>query len=351
MFFSLPLFAQDESSGMFSSTRFNLDFGIGNKYWSYAEATLFSPITENKSSILALDLHFMNHLHDSNSNSNEKSLGLVFRQKLGDGTSFIGFNTSYSLYTSWDGNARQTPHLGFEYVSTKITLLANYMFQDKTIHSNSEATQSFHPVYKLDGGNYLQAGEAFTGGIEIVGRYNISNRISLGLGYFDRFGDGTYEVTEKGYLQDPTGQINGGLPIFYEAKSIATNSYLLKSGVFLDAEFTTNIGTLGVQLKNDQQHDFLGMVTMRLPLGGNSKRDLLKDRIHRAYYAPVYKADPDDFGISLLIAAAAAAISESAAAAVAAAGSITLTQAAAAATIVGATTTTAVNIKNLASGG
>ena len=78
------------------------------------------------------------------------------------------------------------------------------------------------------------------------------------------------------------------------------------------------MGVLAIQLKNDEQHEFLGMVSFRIPLGGNSKKDLLKDRVMRKYMAPVYKADPDDFGIGLFIAGSILAGSIEGSAAVAA---------------------------------
>jgi len=349
---ALPAFAQPQNNISYDDhdLRINMDLGLGNKHWSYAELTALKPIINTDDSLFALDVHYMTHVGDENSNSNETSLGLVYRKPLNDGNSFIGLNTSYSLYETWDGNHRQTPHLGFEFVSNKFTFLANYMFQDDTIHANPTATRDYHPIYELDEGDYLHAGEAFTGGFEAVARYNISEKFALGLGFYDRFGDGTYEVTEIGHLIDPSGDINGGLPVHYEATSAVTNSYLLRKGLFIDGEITTDLGTLSLQLKYDDQHDFLGMLAFRIPFGGASTSDLKKSYVERKYYSPVYKADPDDFGLGLLIAAGAAAVSEAAAGAVAAASSVTLAQAAAAATVAGGVTTTVVNVKKLAEG-
>lgn len=301
------------SEGFLNGLRANMDLGLGNKHWSYAELTAFQPIVHNENSLLALDMHYMTHFGDENSDSNEQSLGLIYRRLLNNGNSFIGFNTSYSIYKTWDGNTRQTPHLGIEFVSTKFSLFANYMFQDKTIHANRRVTSDYHRIYNI-GDGYLHAGEAFTGGYEAVARYSISDKFALGLGYYDRFGDGEYEITES-----VTGISNtSGSSVTFEATSQVTNSYLLRQGFFVDAELATNMGTFMLQLKNDDQHDFLGMVTFRLPLGGVSKRDLKSKYVMRKYFAPIYKADPDDFGIGLLVGAAiAAGVAEGTAAAAA----------------------------------
>lgn len=288
--------------------RINLDAGWGNSHWSYGELTAFQPIINNDAGLLAVDMHYMTHVGEENSDSNEASLGLVYRKPLNDGDSFIGVNTSYSLYKTWDGNRRQTPHVGFEYVSNKFTFYANYMWQDDTIHTNDAVTYDYHPVYHL-GDGYVHAGETFTGGYEAVGRYSVSDRLSLGIGYYDRHGHGQYELTET---VTGTNQTTGA-PVSVSATSQAVNSFLLREGFFIDGEMTTDFGTFSLQLKNDDQHDFLGMLTFRLPLGNASRRDLRKTYVERKYVAPVYKADPDDFGLAIL-AIAAAVGAESAAA-------------------------------------
>jgi hypothetical protein len=293
---------QNDSEGFLNDLRGNLDLGLGNKHWSYAEFTAFQPIVSNDNGLLALDMHYMTHFGDENSDSNEKSIGLIYRKLLNDGASFIGLNTSYSIYKTWDGNTRQTPHVGIEFVSNKLTLLANYMFQDETIHANRRVTSDYHPVYDL-GPGLLHAGEAFTGGYEAVVRYSFSDKFALGVGYYSRFGDGEYEITEeiKG-ISSTTGEL-----VTFTATSQVTNSYLLREGFFVDAEMATDIGTFSIQLKNDEQHEFLGMVAFRLPIGGASKKDLQNNYVKRKYTSTIYKADPDDFGIGLLVAGAIAA--------------------------------------------
>jgi len=308
---SFSVVGQNNSGGFLNDLMVNLDLGLGNKHWSYAELTAFQPIVNNENGLLALDIHYMTHLGNENSDSNEKSIGLIYRKLLNDGASFIGLNTSYSIYKTWDGNTRQTPHIGFEFVSNKVTLLANYMFQDETIHKNRNVTNEYHPVYNI-GDGFLHAGEAFTGGYEAVGRYSISDKFALGVGYYNRFGDGEYEVTER-----VTGFSNStGEQVTIEATSQVINSYLLKEGFFVDAELATDAGTVMIQLKSDDQHDFLGMVAFRLPIGKASKQKLKNSYTKRKYTSTIYKADPDDFGIGLLVAGAiAAGVAESAAAA------------------------------------
>lgn len=294
--------SQNNSDGFLSDLRGNLDLGLGNKHWSYAELTAFQPIVSNENGLLALDMHYMTHFGDENSDSNEKSIGLIYRKLLNDENSFIGLNTSYSIYRTWDGNTRQTPHIGFEFVSKKLTLLANYMFQDETIHANRRVTSDYHPIYDL-GPGLLHAGEAFTGGYEAVVRYSFSDKFALGVGYYNRFGDGEYTITEEvSGISNTTGEL-----VTITATSPVTNSYLLREGFFVDAEMATDIGTFTIQLKNDEQHEFLGMVGFRLPIGGASKKDLKSNYVKRKYASPIYKADPDDFGIGLLVAGAIAA--------------------------------------------
>ena len=59
LFISITINAQNGDEGFLSDTRINFDLGIGNKDWSFLEATIFSPIIEKEKGILALDLHFL----------------------------------------------------------------------------------------------------------------------------------------------------------------------------------------------------------------------------------------------------------------------------------------------------
>ena len=292
-----------ENKNFIENSRVNFDIGLGNKEWSYGELTLVNPIVEKDNSLFALGLNYMFHFGNENSESNEKTLGLIYRKKINDGNAFIGLNASYSLYTTWDGNNRQTPHIGFELVHEKFSILANYMFQDKTIHSHESPTNDFHTVYTNMNRyqNIYSMGEAFSGGWEILANYHISNKFSLGAGYYDRFGDENNYVASVAYsIQDPT--INNGNEINFNAEHNLSISHLLHSGMFIEAEYQTNFANFGLQFKSDTHQNFLGMFTARIPIGKNSKNDAVNaNMVDRLYYSPVYKADPDDFGLSLLI--------------------------------------------------
>jgi len=292
-----------ENKKFMENSRINFDIGLGNKEWSYGELTLVSPIVENDNSLFALGLNYMFHFGNQNSESNEKTLGLIYRNKINDGNAFIGLNTSYSLYTTWDGFNRQTPHIGFEFVHEKFSILANYMFQDKTIHNYESPTNDFHTVYTnmKRYQNIYSMGEAFSGGWEILANYHISNKFSLGAGYYDRFGDENNYVATAAYsIQDPN--INNGNPVNFTAKHNLSISHLLQSGMFVEADYQTNFANFGLQFKSDNHQNFLGMITARIPIGNNSKNDAVNaNMVDRLYYSPIYKADPDDFGLGLLI--------------------------------------------------
>lgn len=308
---------QEENKFM-NNSRINFDIGVGNKEWSYGELTLVSPIIENDNSLFALGLNYMFHFGNQNSESNEKTVGLIYRKKINDGRAFIGLNTSYSLYTSWDGFTRQTPHIGFEYVHEKFSVLANYMFQDKTIHHYESPNDNFHTVYTdmKRFQNIYSMGEAFSGGWEILANYHISDKFSIGAGYYDRFGDDKDYVASVEYsIQDPS--INNGDPIKINTEHNLSISHLLKRGMFFETEYQTNFANFGVQLKGDTYQNFLGMFTARIPIGKNSKNDAVNaNMVDRLYYSPVYKADPDDFGLSLLIGIAVDGIADAVAGAI-----------------------------------
>ena len=79
---SFSVVGQNNSGGFLNDLMVNLDLGLGNKHWSYAELTAFQPIVNNENGLLALDMHYMTHLGNENSDSNEKSIGLMISKIL-----------------------------------------------------------------------------------------------------------------------------------------------------------------------------------------------------------------------------------------------------------------------------
>jgi len=91
-------------------------------------------------------------------------------------------------------------------------------------------------------------------------------------------------------------------PVNFTAKHNLSISHLLQSGMFVEADYQTNFANFGLHFKSDNHQNFLGMITARIPIGNNSKNDAVNaNMVDRLYYSPIYKADPDDFGLGLLI--------------------------------------------------
>jgi hypothetical protein len=284
------------------NTILNLELGAGNKSWSYAEVQLVTPLVESENSVLNFGANLMTHLEDENSQSNEKSVGLIYRQKLTQGSDeFWGVNASFSDYVTWDGNKRQTPHLGAEFYKQKYSFVANYMFQDKTEHTSPTLYRP-HSYY----GNILAAQEYFSGGWEVLGRYHFNDRFRFGLGYYDRFGD-----KQKTAVLQHTSY--AGIDMNFSTNHQLKNHYLLQQGFFTEMDYQVGNANWSLQLKDDKHNGFLAMAryTYRFGGGGNSKPTNL---LERAYRGPVYKADPDDFGIiaGMIAAAVADAVVEGA---------------------------------------
>lgn len=254
--------------------------GLGNQYWSYGEVGTTIPLRETMNSVWHADLRYMNHLDESNSDSNEGSVGLIYRKRLPDRPGFWGINSSYSEYRSWHGNRRQTPHLGFEYMTADFSLTANYMFQDDTVHRSSvvEKAHAYH-------GDYYLVEEHFTGGGEVVARYFLDNRASIGIGGYFRHGEpakGTFSYTHA-----------GGVAVTEDTD----HYYLLEEGGFFEFTYdyplskTRSLG-FGFQGKYDRQNKELFLATFSFEFG-------VPEGTHweRAWNKGIYKADPDDFGL------------------------------------------------------
>jgi len=277
------------------NTIVNLEIGAGNENWSYIEAQLVTPLIESERSVINFGANLMAHVEKENSESNEKSVGLIYRQKIGPlSNEFWGINASYSDYVTWDGNDRQTAHLGAELYKRKYSLVANYMFQDDTQHHARHLYQP-HSYY----GNVRAFGEYFSGGWEVLGRYHVNNELRFGLGYYDRFGDEqkNYTITHPIY--------EGVTTRSFESSHNPSNLYLLQGGFFAEVDYQVGNAIWSLQLKDDKHNDFLAMARFTYRFGG-PKTQLTN--LQRAYRGPVYKADPDDFGI--LVGLAAGAIAE-----------------------------------------
>ena len=280
------------------NTILDLEIGAGNKDWSYVEAKVVTPLVETEDSVLNFGANFMAHLEAENRESNEKSIGLIYRQKFSsESDEFWGINASYSDYVTWDGNDRQTPHLGAEYYRQKYSFVANYMFQDNTEHHAKNLYQP-HSYY----GNVAAFGEYFSGGWEVLGRYHVTNNFRVGLGYYDRFGDEqkSYTLTHPAY----DGVTNDS----FVSRHNPPNLYLLQQGGFAEIDYQNGNSNWSLQLKDDKHNDFLAMARFTYRFGGARGNSV--NLLERAYRGPVYKADPDDFGI--LVGMAAAAIAEAA---------------------------------------
>ncbi len=277
------------------NTVIDLELGLGNKSWSYVEAKFVTPILDSETYTLSFGANIMAHLERENSESNEKSIGFIYRQKLSSGSDeFWGINASFSDYVTWDGNDRQTPHLGIEYYRNKFSFVANYMFQDKTQH-HADKLYRPHSYY----GNVRSFGEYFSGGWEALGRYHINDNFRVGLGYYDRFGDEqkTYKITHPSY--------DGLTDSSFVSTHNPQNLYLLKHGLIAEIDYSVGNSKWALQLKEDDHNGFLAMAAFTYQFGGprHQPNNLLK----RAYRGPVYKADPDDFGIIVGLAASAIA--------------------------------------------
>jgi hypothetical protein len=74
---------------------------------------------------------------------------------------------------------------------------------------------------------------------------------------------------------------------------------LLKRGLFVETSYQAEKYKLSAQLKHDEHNDVLAMFRITYDLG---KRRGTGSHVDRAYRAPVYKADPDDFGIVAAVA-------------------------------------------------
>lgn len=277
------------------NTVIDLELGVGNKSWSYVEAKLVTPLIENEGSALSFGANLMAHVERENSESNEKSIGLIYRQKFSSETDgFWGINASYSDYITWDGNDRQTAHLGAEYYRNRFSFVANYMFQDDTEHHASKLYTP-HSYY----GNVRAFGEYFSGGWEVLGRYSIDTNLRVGLGYYDRFGD-----EQKSYTM--THPVYDGLTdSSFVSTHNAQNLYLLQRGVIGEIDYQHGNSKWGLQLKDDNHNGYLAMATFTYRLGGGRENSV--DLVQNAYRGPVYKADPDDFGIIVGLVASAIA--------------------------------------------
>ncbi len=86
------------------------------------------------------------------------------------------------------------------------------------------------------------------------------------------------------------------------------NLYLLERGYFGEFDYQIGNSNWSLQLKDDKHNDFLVMARFTHRFGGAKGNSV--NLLQRAYRGPVYKADPDDFGI--LVGLAAAAIAEAA---------------------------------------
>lgn len=277
------------------NTVIDLDLGLGNKSWSYVEAKFVTPVLETERSTLSFGANLMAHLEKENSESNEKSFGFIYRQKLSLGSDeFWGINASYSEYVTWDGNDRQTPHLGIEYYGNKFSFVANYMFQDKTQH-HADNLYKPHSYY----GNVRAFGEYFSGGWEVLGRYHINDNFRVGLGHYDRFGDEqkTYNITHPTY--------DGLTDSEFVSTHNPENLYLLQRGFIAEMDYSVGNSKWALQLKEDNHNGFLAMATFTYQFGGPRKEP--NNLVKRAYRGPVYKADPDDFGIIVGLVASAIA--------------------------------------------
>jgi hypothetical protein len=79
---------------------------------------------------------------------------------------------------------------------------------------------------------------------------------------------------------------------------------LLKRGLFVETSYQAEKYKLSAQLKHDEHNGFLSMFRITYDLG--SPRGTAS-HVDRAYRAPVYKADPDDFGLLIGMSAVFAA--------------------------------------------
>lgn len=259
--------------------------GLGNAYWSYGEVGVVIPIRETSNSIWNVDLRYMNHLDNSNSESNEGSVGLIYRKRLTDGPGFWGINSSYSEYRSWHGNRRQTPHLGLEYFADKFSFTANYMFQDNTVHTPSSLNKAH--VYH---GDYYLLQERFTGGGEAVARYFLDNRASIGIGGYFRHG-------EPGIGEATITYADGS-----EKATTTEGRYLLDQGGFIEFTYDYPLANdrslgFGIQAKYDRQNHELLLFSLSYEFGVPAGVPW-----ERAWNKGIYKADPDDFGFLVALA-------------------------------------------------
>ena len=281
MFFAGGVMAEDTSK--IPDVYGGIELGLGNKSWSYIEGTVVAPLVDNDSYSLSLGINLMDHIEGENTESVEKSLSLIYRQPFTDREGFWGINASYSDYITWDGNDRQTPHLGFEYVLPQYSIIGNYMFQDKTEHW-AETPYKMHSYY---GDKHLAVAEMFTGGWELLANYHPTDRWKVGLGVHDRFGDDDKYFT----LTDADGNVT---------QHKAEKLHLLKRGIFVETSYQAEKYKLSAQLKHDEHNGFLSMFRITYDLGNTRGTG---SHVDRAYRAPVYKADPDDFGVILTTAA------------------------------------------------
>jgi len=298
------------SASAYSSdkTRLTLEVGAGNEDWSYVEGKLVTPIWENDAAVLNFGGNLMNHMGDKNTDSHEASIGLIYRKKVNSGSAFWGVNASYSYYNTWDNNTRQTPHVGLEYVGQKFSLKANYMGQDETVHKHDSPTR----VHDYYGSDIYAIEERFSGGWEALGSFHLSDRLSLGIGVYDRFGEPATRTVTLIH-----GAPCAACPSGFESTHTSEIRYLLKGGYFLQAEYQTSNPALkfGLQLKDDNFKGNLWLASVGYTFGSSKGNPgEVESRIEREYRGPVYKADPDDFGIvAALVAVAAEAIAEAAA--------------------------------------
>jgi hypothetical protein len=97
----------------------------------------------------------------------------------------------------------------------------------------------------------------------------------------DRFGDDDKYFT----LTDADGNVT---------QHKGDKLYLLKRGIFVETSYQAEKYKLSAQLKHDEHNGFLSMFRITYDLG---KPRGSGSHVDRAYRAPVYKADPDDFGL------------------------------------------------------
>jgi hypothetical protein len=71
---------------------------------------------------------------------------------------------------------------------------------------------------------------------------------------------------------------------------------LLKRGLFVETSYQAEKYKLSAQLKHDEHNGALYMFRISYDLG---KPRGTGSHVDRAYRAPVYKGDPDDFGLTI----------------------------------------------------